>query len=103
MPSVKYSLTALYDLQRLKDFLASKNPAAAERVKQTILASLKILQQQPYAGKVMRDMPEQFREWNIKFGQSGYVALYYAEDNHITILAIRHQKEAGYISPQPEP
>jgi len=96
MPPVTYSPEALHDLQRLKDFLASKNPAAAERAKKTIISSLRILGQQPYAGKAMRDMPEQFREWNIKFGKSGYAAFYYADDSNVTILAIRHQKEAGY-------
>lgn len=97
MPPVKYSLEALRDLQRLKNFLALKSPMAAERAKKTIISSLRILEQQPYAGKAMRDMPEQFREWNIRFGKSGYIAFYYTDKNIVTILAIRHQKEASYL------
>lgn len=51
----------------------------------------------------MRNTPEPFREWNIKFGKTGYVAFYHVGKNETTILAVRHQKEAGYISLQTEP
>ena len=44
----------------------------------------------------MDDMPPEFREWLIDFGSSGYVALYHLDATAITILAIRHQREAGY-------
>lgn len=36
------------------------------------------------------------RELPIDFGDSGYVALYRLEGEFITVLGIRHQKEAGY-------
>jgi plasmid stabilization system protein ParE len=42
------------------------------------------------------DLPEEFREWPIDFGDSGYVVRYRISDDAVTILAIRHQKEAGY-------
>lgn len=96
MPSIKYSFEAVCDLQRLKEFLATKSPTAADRAKKAILSSLKILAQQPLAGKAMRDMPEQFREWNIRFGKTGYVACYRVVEDGVIILAIRHNKEAGY-------
>jgi plasmid stabilization system protein ParE len=41
-------------------------------------------------------MPDQYRQWLIDFGDSGYVARYYFDDKQITILAVRHQKEMGY-------
>nr|WP_308339835.1 type II toxin-antitoxin system RelE/ParE family toxin [Thiolapillus sp.] len=37
-----------------------------------------------------------FREWLIDFGSSGYIALYRFDGETATILAVRHQKEAGY-------
>jgi plasmid stabilization system protein ParE len=37
-----------------------------------------------------------YREWLIDFGDSGYVARYRFSDETITILAVRHQKEVGY-------
>jgi len=100
---VRYSFRASLDLKRLRDFLASKNKTAAERAKKAITSGIEVLEQQPYAGKTIKDMPEQFREWTIKFGKSGYAALYHADDNEVTILAIRHQKESGYTSLQTEP
>ncbi len=41
-------------------------------------------------------MPNEFREWMIDFGHSGYVARYRVSSEEIVILAIRHQREAGY-------
>lgn len=48
-----------------------------------------------------RPYPEEvdWRELIIEFGDSGYVALYRYNpaENTVLILAVRHQKEAGYI------
>lgn len=38
----------------------------------------------------------EFREWLIDFGDSGYVARYHVAVDEVMILAIRHQKEAGF-------
>ena len=52
--------------------------------------------QQPHLGRPVEDMHPAFREWLIDFGSSGYVALYHFDAQYIAILAVRHQKEAGY-------
>ena len=44
----------------------------------------------------MGEMPPEFREWFIQFGSSGYLMLYRYDDEQVTILAVRHGKEAGY-------
>ena len=44
----------------------------------------------------MEDLPDGFREWIIDFGDSGYVVRYHLGEDEVTILAIRHQREAGY-------
>lgn len=41
-------------------------------------------------------MPPAFRELLIDFGDTGYIARYHYADDTVTVLAIRHQKEAGY-------
>ena len=41
-------------------------------------------------------MEPEFREWFITFGDSGYVSLYRFDGATAVILAIRHQREAGY-------
>nr|WP_280949918.1 type II toxin-antitoxin system RelE/ParE family toxin [Rhizobium aethiopicum] len=47
-------------------------------------------------GGLIEDLPEQYREWLIDFGDSGYVARYRMDSDTLTILAVRHQKEAGF-------
>lgn len=83
------------DLQRLRDFLRTKDPDAARRAGDTIRQGVAILGAHPRLGRMLDDLPEQFREWLIDFGDSGYVARYRIEAETVTILAIRHQKEAG--------
>ncbi|MGL1832630.1 type II toxin-antitoxin system RelE/ParE family toxin [Rhodocyclaceae bacterium SMB388] len=95
MPQVRYAPGAIRDLRRLRDFLRSKNPAAAQRAAETILKVVRILGRQPQLGRPVVDLPPEYREWVIEFGDSGYVARYRTKDDVVTILAIRHQKEAG--------
>jgi plasmid stabilization system protein ParE len=33
----------------------------------------------------------------IEFGDSGYIARYRLDDETIVVLAVRHQREAGFI------
>lgn len=98
MPQVRFAPAALRDLERLRDFLRAKNPAAAKRAGETIIKAVQVLRQQPMVGRPVEDLPPEYREWVIDFGASGYVALYrYAgEGDAVTVLALRHQREAGY-------
>ena len=52
--------------------------------------------QQPGIGRPIEDMPDEFREWVIDFGDSGYLARYRLDASVVVILALRHQREAGY-------
>ena len=96
MPRLIWSPPALAVVQRLYRFLAPKDEAAARRAIKTIRAGVKILAHQPEAGRPAEDMDPVFREWLIDFGSSGYIALYRFDGETATILAVRHQKEAGY-------
>ena len=97
MPQVKFAPSALRDLERLRDFLRPKNPAAAKRVAKTLIKSVQILAQQPRIGRPVEELPDAFREWIIEFGNTGYVARYrYDGRDVVSILAIRHQKEVGF-------
>lgn len=84
-------------MEACRIFLADKNPVAARRAAQAILEQFDLLQRHPAIGRPLDDIPE-LRELLIPFGETGYVALYrYApEDDAVYILAVRHQKEAGY-------
>ncbi|WP_232316831.1 type II toxin-antitoxin system RelE/ParE family toxin [Candidatus Burkholderia verschuerenii] len=83
-------------MQRLYRFLAPKDANAARRAVQAIRAGVKVLAHQPRLGRPVDGMESEFREWLIDFGDSGYVALYRLSGGTVAILAVRHQKEAGY-------
>ncbi len=96
MPQVVLTQRAIRDLQRLEEFLRPKNPAAAKRASETIIKAAQMLGSYPHMGRPVQDMTEQYREWLINFGDSGYVARYHFDHVLVTILALRHQKEAGF-------
>lgn len=96
MPRLIWTSQALHDVQRLHRFLAGKNMDAARRAVKAIRESMKVLTRQPGIGRPADDMEPEYREWIIDFGNSGYVALYRYDGEAAAILAVRHQKEAGY-------
>lgn len=96
MPQLIWSPAALLDVQRLYRFLAIKNKAAATHAVKIIRESVAIIAVQPEAGRPSDEMSPEYREWLINFGDSGYIALYHYDGKRAVILAIRHQKEAGY-------
>lgn len=96
MPTVIFAPTAIRDLERLREFLRTKNPQAAQRAGEAILQGVRILGSQPHLGRPVADLPEEFREWLIDFGESGYVARYRLDGEAVVILAVRHQRESGF-------
>ncbi|WP_339115669.1 type II toxin-antitoxin system RelE/ParE family toxin [Thioclava sp. GXIMD2076] len=96
MSQVRFAPAAIRDLQRIRDFLRPKNPDAARRAGEAIRQGVKILGAHPHLGRMVDDLPEEFREWLIDFGDSGYVARYRIDEDAVTILVIRHQREAGH-------
>ncbi len=96
MSRLSWSPQALLDVQRIYRFLTSKNIDAAKRAVKAIRQGVKVLGQQPSIGRPIEDMPDEFREWVIDFGDSGYVARYRLDVDEVVILVVRHQREAGY-------
>jgi plasmid stabilization system protein ParE len=97
MPQVKFALAALDDLERLREFLRPRNPAAAKRAAVAITKTIQLLGQYPQIGRPAEEMDIEYRELLIDFGDSGYVALYRYEGDLVTVLSLRHQKETGYL------
>lgn len=95
MAWVIYSARALDDLDRLTDFLFAQNPDLALGTLDIIEDAMEILERHPLIG---RQLSDGLRELIISRGHTGYVALYSFETQHdaILVLAIRHQREAGY-------
>ena len=95
MAEVVYSRHAFADLERLADFLIKDAPQAAVKAIEVIRDGIEILERHPFVG---RPCEEGLRELLISYGKSGYVALYSYEQSQdvVLVLAIRHQREAGY-------
>ncbi|OIQ80298.1 toxin RelE3 [mine drainage metagenome] len=97
MPQVRFTPAALRDLQRLREFLRPKNPAAARRAAASIIQAVQVLGGHPAIGRPVEGLESRMREWLVDFGGAGgYVVLYRDQGATVDILAIRHQKEAGY-------
>jgi plasmid stabilization system protein ParE len=96
MPRLKWSRTALIDVARLYDFLATKNLDAARRAVRAIRHGVKTVGRHPEIGRPVEELPPEFREWIIEFGHGAYVAMYHYDGREVVILAVRHGPEAGY-------
>jgi len=96
MPQLIWSPAALRDVDRLHRFLVEKNASAAREAIKAIRTHVNILVEQPGAGRPAENMAPEFREWIIPFGGSGYITLYRFDGEKAVILAVRHQREAGY-------
>jgi plasmid stabilization system protein ParE len=87
---------ALEDVERLCDFLEQHLPFEAARTSELIADGLEILKDHPAVG---RPIGHGLRELVISRGRTGYLALYAWDQDAdvVSILALRHQREAGYI------
>ncbi len=96
MAQVHFTDQALSDLERIFQFLEQEAPDFAVTVGEKIVDATSILQRHPLIG---RPAPHNLRELIISEGRTGYVALYrfLPAKNRIDILAIRHQRECGFI------
>ena len=97
MAKLIYAAQALDDLERLIDFLVESNPVAASRTYALIEDAILILERHPLIGHTVE---HGLRELVISRGDTGYVALYSFEEecDTVLVLALRHQREAGYFA-----
>jgi plasmid stabilization system protein ParE len=95
MTELVYTRQALADLERLSDFLLDTDPQAAQDTVSLIFDALEILVQHPEIGRKVHFGQ---RELVISRGRTGYLALYrfLPHIDRILVLALRHQREAGY-------
>ena len=95
MAKVVLTRKAAEQLAAFRSFYSESDPVVGERAVAAILVALRRLETHPAAGRPHMDAPD-LRELVIPFGRSGYVALYRADGQRVVVLAIRHQREAGY-------
>jgi len=94
-----FSEEALADLEKIFEFNAERDPADALNHIDNIQSAVTVLVAHPEIGRRV-NVGSPLRELVIARGQAGYVALYEYSPaaNRIRILAVRHQREAGYLS-----
>ncbi|TFW35817.1 type II toxin-antitoxin system RelE/ParE family toxin [Massilia horti] len=100
MAKISYSSQALSDLERISDFLSGQGVSIQLEALDLIDEAVSILARHPLIG---RQVESGLRELVISQGRTGYVALYSYEANYdaVLILAIRHQREAGFLGQAP--
>lgn len=96
MSRLIWAPAALMDVKRPYDFLKPKDLDAAKRAVRAIRHGVKVLEKQSQVGRPVEDMEDEFRDWIIDFGDSGYVVRYRVDQRIVTVLAVRHQKEVGF-------
>lgn len=94
MAKISYSAWALANLEHISDYLSEHGLNALEAL-DLIDEAIAILARHPLIG---RPSEAGMRELVISQGKTGYVALYTYEAAHdaVLVLAIRHQREAGF-------
>ena len=97
MARISYAVQALSDLERISDFFttsASDAVAALDLIDEAVT----VLGRHPYIG---RQVEHGLRELVISQGKTSHVALYSLEAKYdaVLVLAIRHQRDAGWNVP----
>ena len=97
-PVVIWSPRAIECVKHLYNFLAEKNIDAAKAAAALLFKQAELLETFPNAGRPAEDLDPEHREILIPFGAAGYVLLYHFDEDRaaVTVLAVRHQKEACY-------
>lgn len=95
MATLRYTERAIADIRELVSFLLVSDPAGALATTGLIDDGLQILKRHPLMG---RPAGEGLRQLPISRGHTGYLASYEYVDvaDEIRVIAIRHQREAGF-------
>lgn len=88
MPRLRWSQHALRDVARLHAFLVPKSAEAASHAVAVIRKGVSALATHPEIGRTVEELPPEFREWVIEFGQGAYVVLYRYDGSEAVILAV---------------
>lgn len=94
---LRVTAAAQQDLERLFEFLATNDFAAAVRARAAIETAYEFAEAMPFGCRKADDSNPFLRELVIPFGAAGYVILIEIEDNEtVSVLAVRHQREEDF-------
>jgi plasmid stabilization system protein ParE len=91
---ILFSSEAISDVERVRNFLASRSPDAAKRALATLWGAIERVERFPGLGRPTED-PE-IRQIVVRFGAAGYVVRYCVmpDDGTLLVLRIWHGREA---------
>jgi plasmid stabilization system protein ParE len=95
MARVEVTAHALRNLERLFEFIAIEDPVRAREQLLSVRRAFELLADHPLLGRKAEDGR---RELVLSRGRFGYIAKYQwlPAEQAVLILAVRHQREAGY-------
>ena len=88
---ISYTPESIQDLNRLKNFIKTKNPFAAQRIAQSIVKGIAQLKTFPYLGVKVPQAPNPEIIRDLMIGN--YIVRYLIYTEEITILRVWHHKE----------
>ena len=96
MSTIIYSVRPLAHVERAFELLRKEKPEAAVAAAKAICSAVENLGAHPLLG---RRVHGDIRELVISYGATGYIALYrfLVPRDEIRVLAIRHQREIGFV------
>lgn len=84
------------DVARLRNFIKSENPRAAQRAAKRIVEGLNILQENPESGVPVENLID-YRDLMLTFGAGEYIIRYRRETaSRVVIVRVRHSKEEDF-------
>lgn len=96
---LRFSRSAVDDLKRLRQFIAEKNPPAAQQMAEYLVRKINNLCHQRNMGVLVGDkLNPRLRDLIIR----DYKIRYLADDREVLILKIWHQKEDDEVSLDPK-
>ena len=91
---IKWLPEAAQEVARLRQFIKNKNPMAAKKAGQRILAAVNLLIKKPEAGMPCQDEGcELFKDLYAPFGRGGYTIRYRLEQHTVLITRVWHSRE----------
>jgi len=84
------------DVPRLRNFIKSENPRAAQRAAKRIVEGVNILQENPESGVLVENLID-YRDLMLTFGAGEYIIRYRRETaSRVVIVRVRHSKEEDF-------
>jgi len=88
MNEIIYTQETIADLQRLREFIAEKNPSAAQRIARELISRINQLQQMPMMGRPVASAPDPEVIRDMVFGK--YTVRYAMHAQTLAILRVWH-------------